>query len=561
MKRFLMLTLCVLSVGNIMANNISIQKVAIIDTNRTAKTVNIRFNISWENSWRDNVNWDAAWIFVKYRRPQDSVWRYRHMTMGASGNNAGSGNTSMKFAVSEDKKGAFYYRQSNGAGNIKMDSLKLIWNYGADSVTVIDSVEVKVFATEMVYVPGGNFSLGDGNGKERSSNSFQLKNAPNNFVTITDKWSPLVNTFVCNTCGSGDDAILINSGIRISGMGGIDINDDKIADNPDYPTGYRSFYSMKYPVTQGQYADMLNTLSLRDSSFSTFNNFIDTVRLKKVNTRYKRALQNLDPNFYNTPIDLQRHTISLDSIEVKYTVTRPDRAFGRASQQHYEAFSDWACMRPISELEYEKAARGPLPPMYKAYRNNNNFNNSDTTSNWSGFDWAWGNDSSFARTQNFNNTKLKFSGIENGTEFYSDYSIFKRYVDPSRNGTGPGSTIIEGGDGGSGPYRVGIFATDTSSRISSGSTYYGIMDFSKNVSQMTIGISSATGRSFTYKRNGDGYLNATGFTDSGEFYTPNSGGPALYGSTYMIKQNAISERNNGGNYIGFRSVRSAPTDN
>ena len=553
-----MLTLCVLFIGKIMANNISIQKVAIVDTNRTAKTVNIRFNISWENSWRDNVNWDAAWIFIKFRQPKDSIWRYRHLTMSATGNNTGSGNTSMKFAIPDDKKGAFYYRQSNGAGNIKMDSVKLFWNYGADSVSVIDSVEVKVFATEMVYVPGGNFSLGDGNGKERSSSSFQLKNAPNNFVTITDKWSPLVNTFNCTTCGGNDDAILINSGIRISGLNGLDVNDDRIADFPDFPTGYRSFYSMKYPVTQGQYADMLNTLSLRDSSISSFNNYVDTTRLKKVNTNYKRALQNLDPNFSWVPIDLQRHTIALDSVEVKYTVTRPDRALGRGFNQHYEAFSDWAGMRPMSELEYEKAARGPLPPMYKAFRNNNNFNMSDTISNWSGFDWAWGNDSTFTRLQN--NVKLTYSGIENGTEFFTDYSIFKRYTNPAMNFAGPGNgSAIQGGDGGSGPYRVGIFATDTSSRISSGATYYGIMDFSKNIGQYVINVGSSNGRTFSYKKNGDGYLNAFGNSDAGEFFTQTNMG--MTGGNYSMRQNAISERYTYGNFTGFRSVRSAPSDN
>jgi hypothetical protein len=121
-----MLTLCVLFIGKIMANNISIQKVAIVDTNRTAKTVNIRFNISWENSWRDNVNWDAAWIFIKFRQPKDSIWRYRHLTMSATGNNTGSGNTSMKFAIPDDKKGAFYYRQSNGFGTMELIAFLLL---------------------------------------------------------------------------------------------------------------------------------------------------------------------------------------------------------------------------------------------------------------------------------------------------------------------------------------------------------------------------------------------------------------------------------------------------
>jgi len=336
MKRAILLFLLANIISYSYANNISIQKVAITDTNKTAKTAAIRFNISWENSWRDAVNWDAAWIFVKFRRPQDSVWRYRHMTMSASGNNSGTGNATMKFAIPDDRKGAFYYRSSIGSGNIKMDSVKLVWNYGADSVSVIDSVEVKVFATEMVYVPQGNYSLGDGNGTQKSSYSFQIKSAPNNFVTITDKWSPLVNILVNINDNGIDDATLHKDGIRISGLGGLDINNDKVADHPDFPTGYRAFYCMKYPVTQGQYADMLNTLSLKDSTLPSWMQSNDTMRLKKINVKYKTALQNLDPFYYNTPNDLQRHTISLDSNEAKYFVSRPDRAFGRGKTQYYE---------------------------------------------------------------------------------------------------------------------------------------------------------------------------------------------------------------------------------
>ena len=551
-----MLFLMAFIAGNSYANNISIQKVAITDTNRTAKTASIRFNISWDNSWRDAVNWDAAWIFVKFRRPQDSVWRYRHMTLSATGNAPGTGNATMKFAIPDDRKGAFYYRSGIGSGNIKMDSVKLFWNYAADSVSVIDSVEVKVFATEMVYVPQGNFSLGDGNGTQKSSNSFQIKSAPNNFVTITDKWSPLVNIMVNINDWGMDDAILHKDGIRISGLNGIDINNDKVADLPDFPTGYRAFYSMKYPVTQGQYSDMLNTISARDTVFQWMQ-FNDTSRLKKVNTRYKAVLQNLDPFFNSIPNDLQRHTILLDSNEVKYFVSRPDRAFGRGQTNHYESYSDWAALRPITELEFEKAARGPLPPMYKAFRQNNNTNwNADTTSNWSGFDWAWGNDSTIARTQNMMNSQFTFSGPENGTEFFSNYNIFKRYNNPMMYGT-------SGGDGGSGPYRVGIFATDTSSRISSGATYYGIMDFSKNVAQLVVSVGSVRSRTLSYKKHGDGMLNYYGQADQNEFFIQTNGGPMMNGgSQFISKQYATSERQqNWSSNSGFRSVRTAPTDN
>lgn len=523
------------------SNGITVQKVSLTDTNRVAKTVRVKFNISWENSWRDSINWDAAWIFMKYREPKDSVWRYRHMTLSPSGNDAGVGTASMKFAFPSDNKGAFYYRQSIGSGKVKMDSVKLSWNYGLDQVTSIDSVEIKVFATEMVYVPNGSFCIGDGNGTNRSSNSFQLKNAPNNFVSISDKWSPLVNTYNgINGSSGNDDAILYSSGIRISGLNGLDVTGDKVSEYPDFPTGYRSFYAMKYEVSQGQYADFLNTLSLRDSI--NFINYVDTNKLKKINPKRKIALQNLDPFYNSIPIDVQRHTVSLDTLELKYIVTRPDRSFGKGNSGYYASYSDWAALRPMSELEYEKACRGPLPP----------------TTARNGFEWAWGNDASDS-TAMLSQNMLTYSGIENGTEVFSNYNIYRRYAIPN-NGYG-----TSGGDGGTGPYRVGIFATDTSSRISSGATYYGIMGMSKGVSHLLVGFNSSTTRTMSYKKHGDGILNVQGYSDSNEFVTMPSNMPGMWIDMQSKQQmGSVSQRGNMGpmtNNAGFRSVRTAPSDN
>lgn len=540
------------------ANNISIQRVSFLDTNRTAKTVAVRINISWDNSWRDSINWDAAWIFFKFKEPKDSIWRWRHGTLSKTGNYAGNSSAAMKLVVPDDLRGAFLYRQGIGNGNIKADSLRLLWNYGADSVRNIDSVEIRVFATEMVYVPEGFFSIGDGNGKERTHLSFQLKNAPKNYVTITDKWSPLINTFVDNNSYPNDDVALYRDGIRISGLDGLDINGDRVAEYKDFPTGYRAFYTMKYEVTQGQYADFLNTLSLRDTNNLWIGS--DTTRLKRLNTKHKLGLQNLDPYYYSTPVETYRHTISLDTVEVRYRVSRPDRAFGQASSNHLFSFADWSGLRPMTELEFEKACRGPLPPYYRTLAN---YTYRDTTTFWGGSDWSWGNDTSVARISNTygsgTNSTLQYSSIENGTEFFSNYNILKRYINPVRVDAMMGAANVTGGDGGSGPYRVGIFANDTSSRISSGASYYGIMDLSKNVSEYVISIGSNNSRSLSYKVHGDGVLDAYG--QSKDFLTNTFSGPG--NSTIIQKLEAVSQRNSyGGQGInGFRAVRTAPADN
>ncbi len=546
----------------LLANGITVQKVSLSDTNRTEKTVAIRFNISWENSWRDSINWDAAWIFVKFREPKDSVWRYRHVTLSQTGNIPGTGNANMKFAIPDDRKGAFYYRSEMGSGHLKMDSVKLLWHYGADLVTNIDSVEVKLFATEMVYVPGGSFALGDGNGSLKSNSAFQLKNAPNNYVMITEQWSPLINTKNNNELSGQDDITLFNDGVRISGLQGLDINNDKIADLPDFPTGYRSFYCMKYDVTQGQYTDFLNTLSLRDSS--TFSPFLsDTVRLKRINPKYKLALRRLDVFYFSKPLNPLRHTIALDTVQGKYTVTRPDRAIGNTSPEQALSFNDWAGLRPISEPEFEKAARGPMAPVYKKI---SSYAISDSSLGWSGFDWAWGNDTLSNRVTSYNaNLILNYNGVENGKEFFTNYNYLKRYFNPlfansSRNPTATIERRFTGGDQEDGPYRVGIFATDSSDRIISGASYYGIMDLSKGVGKNVVSMGLETGRSQSFKKHGDGYLNAYGNHEPLEFSSINLSF-GIASASFIYRLEAVSNRNNNSTYTGIRCVRTAPSDN
>jgi len=62
--------------AGLMANNIQVSNVSTSGQNTTAGTNNsanytmVKFNVSWENSWRTSSgpsNWDAAWVFVKFR--------------------------------------------------------------------------------------------------------------------------------------------------------------------------------------------------------------------------------------------------------------------------------------------------------------------------------------------------------------------------------------------------------------------------------------------------------------------------------------------------------------
>lgn len=57
----------------VVANNLQVQNAVLINQNTTSDHTHVQFDISWDNSWRDIVNWDAAWVFVKYKGG-DGLW-------------------------------------------------------------------------------------------------------------------------------------------------------------------------------------------------------------------------------------------------------------------------------------------------------------------------------------------------------------------------------------------------------------------------------------------------------------------------------------------------------
>jgi len=161
------LLITISTVSKLSANNIAVANTSIVNQNTAGNYTHVKFDVSWENSWRTSTlesNWDAAYVFVKYRIPPMNTWF--HATLNyVDGTATNDGNTEPSGATintNPDGKGAFIFRSSNGIGNISFTGAQLRWNYGADGLSDEDSVEVCVFAIEMVYVPQGAFYLGDG---------------------------------------------------------------------------------------------------------------------------------------------------------------------------------------------------------------------------------------------------------------------------------------------------------------------------------------------------------------------------------------------------------------
>ena len=62
-------------------------KIEAIEWNRGADPAQykIKFTVSWNNSWRNDKNYDAAWIFIKYVSPAYQQTSYRHAKLLVSG--------------------------------------------------------------------------------------------------------------------------------------------------------------------------------------------------------------------------------------------------------------------------------------------------------------------------------------------------------------------------------------------------------------------------------------------------------------------------------------------
>jgi len=285
-----------------------VQDVITTSDNSANKTIQIQFDLSWGFSWRDSINWDAAWVFAKYKGT-DGVWRHAKL------NNTGfSINPSKTIEVTDDRLGAFIYSAYPGQGTSAALGTQLQWNYGLDGLTSVTGLEVRVFAVEMVYVPQGDFNVA----KRFITSDWGVFSAPgDNFPVINNRLTPTLN-YVDNTS---------NRLLRVKGDAGLDSDNDGVIDKPNYPTGFRAFYCYKFEMTEQQYADFLNCLNAAQKN------------------------------------SLGLAGVNITSTNGEFFSSTPNKACGNMSSMQTLAFADWCGLRPMTILEMNKVSYGPLQPV------------------------------------------------------------------------------------------------------------------------------------------------------------------------------------------------------
>ena len=446
--RLFLIVLCSLFMASSQssANNLAIGNVVFGQRNLSANTVTVTFDVSWGNSWRTKINHDAVWVTTRLYNPSTSPISKKLCQVSASGINptgmsAGS-NASLELDVPSDKFGVFIRPSSYGKNaTVTSVSVQLIVNYDSCGFSDSDTVSVSVYGVEMVYVPQGAFYAGD-NGT--STAAFDQGSSD------TDPWYISSESSISATNPASNGYRYVSNGNTDESATG-----SSFSISSSYPKGYSPFYVMKYEVSEGDWVEFAN--SLPSAGARTSRDLTDNLHKNSDSVKY-------------------RNTMSCSGSPLTCSTSRPARAASYLSWMDVAAFLDWAALRPISELEYEKIARGPV----LAVRG----------------EFAWGSTTITAAS-------TVSSGAETGAETVTTTNANTHYNNMTLSGGDTGS----GADYQLGPLRGGIFSTSSSTRESAGAGYYGVMELSGNLRERAVTVGNVTGRNFS-ATHGDGVLTA-----------------------------------------------------
>ena len=462
------------------ANGLLVTNVTVSKRNETTATVT--FDIAWQNSWRyTNINHDAAWVFFKARQEGQSEW-HRVLLEGSGINPSGysnGGGTAVDLIVPSDRMGLFVRRAAQGSDALAVTNIQAVWNIASANVTKTSLIQMRALAVEMVYVAEGAFKVGSGGSEAGSlTDGSWTSGAPIPFTIAGEG-----ELTIAHTAGSLWGISTANNS-TFGGAGTL---------SASFPKGYAAFYCMKEEATQGQYADFLNTLTAVQAT-----------------NRYSSTAWN-------------RYTLSVSN--GVYSASVPDRVCNGLCYADAAAFMDWAGLRPYTELEFEKACRGPLDPIPGEY--------------------PWGS-TNITGTTGINNDGTGWDTAASGNCNcnYGSHSVY-------------------------GPYRAGIYATASSTREAAGVSYWGILGLSGSLWEYALTLGNSAGRAFAGVH-GDGALSTAGYADVTSWPSSTTAeGIGFRGGCYQDgpAYARVSDRSYCGNYKDpsrnnlccCRGVRTAPS--
>jgi hypothetical protein len=569
----------------------------------------ITFDLAWDWSWRAAwevdaaqtggkeklklENWDAAWVFVKYRLP-GGPWRHAMLAAEAAKHTVPAG-AALEVGKSNDGKkgvGVFIHRAAAGQGPNDWKGVTLRWLLpaGADAdeggasefemhamkdkpadVATFDpaKAEVKVLALEMVYVPQCAFWLGDGT---TNTVAGQFTAGPGHapFRVESEQAIKL----------GGDTAEYLNShdavGMDPSNMD--DFNRDQPATLPTaFPKGYAAFYCMKVEVTMAMYVEYLNMQPYARQAVSVTakpSMPAGTVAMEDPTRAHHSPRTGVLIQAPGTPDAMVPLQFTRETFVVSGTVTKPGTAAVFKTTMpfvpcHYipyqgaPGFAAWSGLRPMTELEYEKACRGPVKPVADEFP----WGTTGITGIAEKTPVSPGNPTAPMPTGTTGIAGKNPAGGKYALTNFNEETESVSWVGEKGPDATRGNAFLADNNGAPGwPTRVGIFATPQSDRVTAGATYWGILDMAGSVPEKAVPIGEAACRGFS-GNHGEGGAAPWGGIGLGE----RGGGSPVgrhnisWGRLDLLRissrANARKNMNSPGDiHDGTRCVRTAPVE-
>lgn len=440
----------------------------------------LKYSLSWTGSWKNAVNCDGVYVFGKYLSDAKTGYRSMKFVQTSEGEFDYSDKLPQGCSVSGSNQPVGGYVPANGIGmfvfplreQAKTDMM--IREVCVEVRLDAEPKKIELFALEMVYVPEEKHFVGDpGNGISKGGT---LKNC---FYTYPDKGAYLITSENAIQFAPKEDCLYSDFDTPNGRQ-----EDDTFVIPETFPKGYRSMWYMKYSLTEAQFVQFLNCLSrsqqqghcMSDLSGEHIENYFAVTDTNEPKDRCEVVCQR-EGNTLGEPI--------------RFYTAAPNRAMNAIAYADTTAFACFAGLRLMTELEYEKACRGPLPAIKEEF--------------------AWGS-SRIGRVFHFDGADG--SGMEKpipqvpgslcNCNYGTDIAPFEKEF-----------KTVPDNPGWIGPVSVGLYENGEklpgyTERECTGASYYGIMDLCGNVWENLVSAGRQEGRAYLPIA-GNGELDDDGF--------------------------------------------------